>query len=124
MFDNILSKYFAISSLDFQSFIKQHLNKTDPEEEEYYGDMFGGLFHDTYGYSYEEESDSNCSSSKDCSQILEAIDNGLNLLSWTATLDVTKPMEFGNFISTFLGTICNLVQLVLRQCVLRQFVLR
>ena len=123
MFDNILSKYFAINSVDFQSIIKQHLNQSEPEEEEY-GDMFGALFDDTYGYSYEEESDSNCSSSIVCNQILDAINNGLNLLSWTATLDVTKPMEFGNFISTFLGTICNLVQLVLRQCVLRQFVLR
>ena len=85
MFDNILSKYFAINSVDFQSIIKQHLNQSEPEEEEY-GDMFGGLFDDTYGYSYEEESDSSCSSSTVCNQILDAINNGLNLLSWTATL--------------------------------------
>ena len=113
MFDNILSKYFAINSVDFQSIIKQHLNQSEPEEEEEYSDMFGSLFDDTYGYSYEEESDSNCSSTV-CNQILDVVHNGLNLLSWTATLDVTKPMEFGNFISTFLGTICNLVQFVIR----------
>ena len=99
MFGNILSKHFALYSVNFLNIIKQHLNQSEPEEEEYI-DPFGALFGDV-SYSY-EESDSTCSNSSVCSQILKAINDGLNSLSWSVPLDLDHTIMFGSFASTFL----------------------
>ena len=109
MMRNFLSKYFAHMNVEFSSIIEQHLNQTEPEEENYEYSMFGSLFIDEYYDSSQEEDEDGICASDSCKEILEVINDHLISLSWATGREASKEQGLTEFTieNTFLVNLVN-----------------
>ena len=84
-------------NVEFSSIIEQHLNQTEPEEENYEYSMFGSLFIDEYYDSSQEEDEDGICASDSCKEILEVINDHLISLLWATGREASKEQGLTEF---------------------------